>query len=291
MSDICPTLTDTDIELLGKFRKEISIVQSNEPLLLDFLSQCDTEQSAGGPASTIRSTFIHTITIGIILSMAMTLAGGSAMVFQTYLPQEIQAYIVFALTGVPFDKCKTASDYAVGVGVGYSSRIGRTIVDIVPQAQSLVRKALEWSARGMNSYTCSQRAQAFEEAIYTITDYITLTAGGVGAITGVSLYTSIYNFFDIRIPGGNTISASSASSAPRQRSSLPIQSDRDLGKYVSPEAMEIILGALNRRPTGGDQIKIHRINKRNSISGKRKFKNHKKSKKVRRKTRKNKRAY
>lgn len=154
MSDSCPVLTDKDIELIDKFRDEISEIQSSLPVLLDSLNECKDDKSDGESELTgggTKEEFIN-ISVKIIVFVITALAAGaSTAFFLTAIPEPWQLQIISwaNFEPTPLSVCKTTAEYTLGAMYGVANR----------------------------RLSCSHRAEMLEQGITRI-------QMGVSAITG-----------------------------------------------------------------------------------------------------------
>jgi len=147
MSEECPILTDKDIELLGKFRKEIAELKSNEPKDDELFSEC----SLGGKAQTGGA---NEYLVNAIAFVVTAVAAGASAAFIIYsLPENVQLFLISFVNFKPsMPICKTVADYAIGTGS---------------------------AAIGFSEMSCSYRAEMLEQGINRL---MTIFAGLAGVV-------------------------------------------------------------------------------------------------------------
>jgi len=152
MSDTCPVLTDKDIELMSRFRDEISEIQSSEIFLLEALQECknsESELTGGGT----KEDFINILVKIIVFIITALAAGASTAFFLTAIPEAWQMQIISwaNFEFVPLTICRTNYDYAMGAALNIANK----------------------------KLSCSYRAEMLEQGITRIQT-------GVMAITGAT---------------------------------------------------------------------------------------------------------
>lgn len=156
MTDSCPVLTDKDIELMSRFRDEISEIQSSVPVLLDSLNECKDDKSDGESELTgggTKEDFIN-ISVKIIVFVITALAAGaSTAFFLTAIPEPWQLQIISwaNFEPTPLSVCKTTAEYTLGAMYGLAN----------------------------SRLSCSHRAEMLEQGITRIQK-------GIAAITGLT---------------------------------------------------------------------------------------------------------
>jgi hypothetical protein len=131
MSDVCPVLTDKDIELISKFRKELAYLQENSDKAF---GTCSIEQHGGAN---------EVLANAIIIIVGMISAGATTGFVLNCLPQTAQLWLISLVnlkTSLPV--CTTSMDYAMSGVASY-----------VPGAAGIVEM------------TCAVRAQLLEQGI------------------------------------------------------------------------------------------------------------------------------
>ena len=122
MSDTCPVLTDKDIELMSRFRDEISEIQSSEIILINALQECknsESELTGGG----MKDQIIDGLVRVILFSMTALAAGASTAYLLTVIPEMWQMQIISIVNfeAVPLTICRTNYDYAIGAAWGIAN--------------------------------------------------------------------------------------------------------------------------------------------------------------------------
>ena len=163
MTDSCPVLTDKDIELMGRFRDEISEIQSIEFILLEPLQECENSESelTGGG---IKEKIIDSLVKIIVFSLTALAAGASTAFLLTVIPEMWQMQIISIVNfeAVPLSICRTNYDYAMGAA---------------------------WSVAN-ERFSCSYRAAMLEQGMTRIQTAI----GGIAGLTTAVLKDKIRDF-------------------------------------------------------------------------------------------------
>jgi hypothetical protein len=172
MSDICPILTEKDIQLIGQYAPQIAEIQASESMLDEYLSHCKEQSGGNGYGNKVTNMLIKILVVAI-LTLA---AGGSAAIFLQIVPKNWQAYIISIVTQkiMPTHVCESRWDQAVGAAASYASSITPPI----------------FGYRPFESMTCTKRSELFEEAIRKIM----LVVGGATLLNKNSLEEKIKKY-------------------------------------------------------------------------------------------------